>query len=663
MITPGTAIPIPKGDRDEIAEILCMRHKALEREHKQLFADIKVWWEWYEAKPRSKTKDQPFKDASNLVVPLIQLMSDSLVNRLFGNVFTGGRRVWMAKTENEDLMPLTKDVVKFLNWAAADNDFDLQEPIMDWITEFIVIGSSVMALNWQVKQQNLFRKGPDGKAQPTRVTTGQGPLLEHVPREQILWNTDFTIGDAPEVHRTLFLSWSAVAAQAQVEDPKDSGWFTDEIEEIRGHSGIDGPAKTIRQSKREADSKDPSEAGDPSEPHEFLEIHIDWPLLQGSMRKKMEIIAPGEESPSTPLVPLVFLVHRKTQKIVRAYAEPYFLPYKPFFDGYYKKRPGRGHSVGLAKKLEHMQIAMTALLNQSIDARTRSNGVWARTSRRDLLSKPIDPRHPIHVPEGSTFEPFDLPTNVLQDTSIFNVVNIVAERLTGQADPNFGRESRSGGHPSPATSTMAMLQQSDKMVGTTREMLRRTISRIGEAIATLYQQFLTDDEGRVKRILGDADGERVTQFLFPTDPIIGLMEFDVVALNEIDNPQAEMQKHIQLIQMNTNYWMFLMQATQAMVQAQQMGVPGIGEFAKQSIVAQTKLHERLMEAGDIDDFEKFVAQLDQIGTQGQNDLRSASNGLGAVEPGAGPVRQPGMGGAQGANGSGAARAPGGNGIQ
>jgi hypothetical protein len=653
VIVPGQVIPLREADSLFLGRKLSEMVSELESQHSQLFQDIRVWWSWYDATPRLRQKDFPFVNASNLVVPLIQVMSDALVNRLYGMVFGAGNRIWMGRTENVEMEQHVRDVVRWINWAANDNDFNFRGVIYDWLSELVPIGSSVLALNWREDVRWAWARNKANKrgVEARQVRYASGPLFEHVPREQILWDTTMSVGEAPIVVRELHKTWSELNHLAH-----SNGWDLDALEAVQHEHGLTGPSQQVRKAKRQEDSVQPSltELG---EPHDVREVHVDWPLLQSLGFEEMAL--PNKEASGQPSIPLVGVLHRKTERLLQLKAEPYFFPSKPFFDGFFKKRSGRGHSVGLAKKLEHMQSAMTTLLNQAIDARTRANSVWAKTSQRSLLTKPLDPRHPVHVPEGAVFEPFNLPTNVLQDTTIFNVVNIVAERLTGQADPNFGRESRSGGHPSPATSTLALLEQSDQMVGTTRELLRQQLSRMGEAVASLYQQFMTDEDGRLQRVLGPEDGNRVAQYMFPTEPVVGLMEFDVTSMNESMNPQAEVNKQIQLSQMNVNYWAFVMQAMQAATQATQAGIPEIAQMAVQSVRAQTKFQERLLAAGDVDDVDQFILNLQAAG----RDLQAAAAGPGQVGAGAGNVPQPGVGGPAGANGSGTLVAPGGFGLQ
>lgn len=665
LLLPGQVLKLNKKDADFIAGAIDELITDQEQTYSPLFSDIEVWWSWYEAKPEQPDRDWPFKNASNLIVPLIQVMSDGLVNRLFGMIFAAGNRIWTARTENEDLEKHAKDVVTFLNWAADDNDFNFKMAIHDWLSELVPIGSSVMALNWREQRQWRFASQRGKRIETRLVSLRQGPTFEHVPREQILWDTSYSIADAPMITREFHYNWNELCQFAT----GDAGWDVEALKGVRDHGGLESPGSSVTQSKRQADS---AEVTTSLLPHDVRQVHLDWPVLQ-AMGFRGDQATPSTKDPETPSVPLVFTLHRRTRMLLQAKAEPYLLPYKPFFDGYFKKRPGRGHSVGLAKKLEHMQDAMNVLLNQAIDARTRANSIWAKTDRRELLQRVIDPRHPIYVPQGAMFEELSLQSNVLQDTSLFSIVNILAERLTGQADPNFGRESRQGGHPSPATSTLALLAQSDQMIGTTRELLRQQVSRMGEAAASLYQQFETDDTGRLARTLGLADAGRVKEYLFPTDPLIGLMEFDVLSMSETLNPQAEVNRLVTLTQMNVNYWSVLSNALQVLGQSGAVPPPVLAQLVAQTamstIKAQTLLQERLLAAGGVDDVERLILVLRGGLQQSQQDLAGAGQLLGAATgqgalPGfGGPVPGAPVAGPAGLNGGGAPPALGGPRLQ
>ena len=650
MIFPGDSLPIDKKTSEGLGTEIGQMIGDLETNNNLLFKDIKTWWRWYEATPAIQgQKNFPFKGASNIVVPLIQIMVDAFVNRAYAAIFGRSESIWMVKTEDEEMESQVKNVGRWINWAAANNDFNMRLTAYDQFLEMAVVGSSVLALNWREDVRWAYDR-TGRQAQPVRFARGAFP--EHIPREQVLWDTNHLISEAPVVVRELSKTWSELRNLAAL----DPSWNGEVIESLRGQGGREGPSMEITKSKRKEDSAEDTH-NDFWEPHDIREVHMDYPLLGVMGFADDRIPRPGKERLTTPSPPLVATIHRKTGKVLRLIAEPYLFPYKPFFDIFYRKRSGRGHSVGISKKLEHMQRAMTTTLNQALDARTRANAVWAKTKRKDMLNRPIDPSHPIYDPDMQSFEAFNLPSAIFDDMRIMTAVQVIAERQTGQSDPALGRETRQGGHPSPATSTLALLDQSELMQGTTKELIRLQYSRLGEGVATLYQQFETNEDGKLQRVLGVGDAAKVEEFLFPTGPISGILNFDVTALSEANSPDSEMKKAVLISQMNQNYWIAIIRGL-SFLENPQVG-PIVKEGVMAAIKAGTQAHLRFLEAGDVDDLEKFVLGLADNAQAGSDDIRTAGNtareiagpSVGNAGVGVGDPRGPVPGGANGSAGA------------
>ncbi len=667
MTSPGQSIPVDSKTREalgiEVSEVIT----SLEDTYAPLFEDIKIWWRQYEAIPRIKgSKNFPFKGASNVVVPLTQIMVDSLVNRAFAAIFGHGRRIWTAKTENEADERKVKNVARHINYAASNNDFNLRMVVYDWLQEICVIGSSVIALNWRDDVRWAYTgRGSSLKAQ--RVRWARGAFPEHIPRHLVLWDTNHLIQEAPVVVREFEYTWGQLRSFWHDEQDTKSrselnSWDKEVIQSLRGKgTSKTGRSQVVEKARDEWDSKAPRDFQGFANTHDIREVHLDWPMLNAMGFSEESLAIPGKEKLTTPSPPLVATIDRNSRQILRLIAAPYHFPYKPFFDGFYRKRSGRGHSVGIAKKLEHMQLAMTTSLNQAFDARTRANAIWGRTSRSDFLKKPIDPAHMIYDPTMNSVAFENLPTSTFDDMRLMTAIQNIAERQVGQSDANFGRETRQGGHPSPATSTLALLEQSDLMSGTMRELIRMQLSRLGEAIATLYQQFETDDDGKLQRIFGERDAQDLKDFIFPTTPISGNLDFDLVAMSENLNPDTEMKRAVLVTQMNTNYWAFVARAMQflATPNIPPQLAPAFQQMAIQSIKAQTKAHERFLEAGDIDDLEQFVLQLGQNQDTARQDTGGLALGPGQPQANGGVVPPGGVAGNGAVPPNGAAGPPGG----
>jgi hypothetical protein len=653
-ILPGQVINLNDADLAVLEKHIEREITNLETQYSEFFDKLKIWWRWYEAAPRMKAKNFPFQGASNIVVPLIHIMCKSLLARTLNTLFGAGDRVWMARTENEENTARARDMVRYMNWQANGNDFDLRMAAYDAFYEMYPIGSTVLALNWRDDQRFVYAPGRRNNvfsksvAQP--VSFGRGPIVESSPRETYLWDTAFNIGDAPIVVREMSYTWSQLNAFHQ-KQPK--AWNEDALEAIKGEPGRDAPSKKVSDEKRKHGHIEESDLDQTSKPHDIREVHVDWPVIEAAGFSKR-----GAESLGTPSLPIVITQHRNTNKILQVKAEPYNLPSKPFFDFYYEKESGGGHGVGVAKRLEHMQSAMTTQLNQSIDTTTRGNAVWAITSSRKHMDSPLDPSHPIYAPGMlKEFAPFALSEATGPEQSNIQMVQVISERLMGIADPALGRETRQGGHPSPATSTLALLENTDTMSVPTMSMIRRQFSRMGEAIAILNQQFETNEDGKIQRVLGGVDGASVMEFLFPREPIPGNYQFDVAALSPQANPDAEMNRAIQVGQMNQLYWSQVIQGAQAL-ESPQVG-PLVKLAWQKYIHSTTNTYMRFLESSNVDEIEKFVLNLRESQQQGAQALGGIAGQPAVAGGGAGTPPQLPVGGAGGAAGGGTLALPGG----
>ncbi len=634
IVLPGTNLikGISDDDLVTLGGDLRDRSTQLEMDYRKLKLAMVEWWRWYDAEPRTKNRNFPFKNASNVVFPLIKQQVDAAVAKTFAGL-TQTDRYWFVKTEREDLALEAPNVARRINWGAQGNEFDFMLFLYDFITELYIIGGSTGRITWREQIQPIFF-GPQGSGQFRNISMIVGPSIDHIPGHLIDWDRRKPIHQSHTVRVQHTFSWDELRSMAQL----DPGWRMEAIKEIKGNPDVVFDSSSVEGYHTQAELRTVDFMLD-----EYLidEIHIDWPMLG----KKFTLSdGAGKDMTDTKsqVVPLVAYVHQKTGVLLRLTAEPYHVVGKPFFSSHYKKRSSRSFGHGMSKHLEQLQSIMTTLYNQAIDSQTRANAVWAITRNPKFLREPLDPSHPILVNSMDEFLPMKLSNSVQPDLALAQAAQIAAERITGQADPALGRESRSGGHPSPATSTLALLQISDSLRSATEKLLTHEISRMGQSLAVLYQQFDTNEDGRLNTIFGDLDAKAMSKFLFPTEPIPGNFTFNVTALDANNNPDVEMRRAITVGQMNTNYWAFVIQGTQV-IESPQVG-PLVKKTWLQAIDTMTRLYGQFLNAAEVDDMEKFLAKLRETGLDSANAVQQFANGpaqqiaadSGAV-PGGGPV--------------------------
>jgi hypothetical protein len=639
---PGQPINLRPETREALGEQIYDLLQQTESDHSEYLESIGTWWDWYDATPLSRVRSDPWPNASNVVIPLIQTFSDAVTARMWGSMHTA-KRTWSYKTGNEKYADIIPTVDDFIN-SESRSIFDVYLPTHDWCFENTVLGSSVLGVFWRRKQ--AYRYDPRTK-KPQLVTISNSPEMVHIPRESMLWERDRSIQESSFVARQCLYTWTDMAAMVQT-----YGWDREAVEAARGHPGVEGPSGRALDRKREIDYVSPGRSA-AQDFHGVWEVWIEWPLAQIMGRRGSEVVAPDMADLGDPAVPIVVDYHRASKQILKVRAHPYYFYRWPFLDMYFQKLPGRGASKGMAKMLEHMQRAATTVVNQSIDRRTLENSIPFITNSPALRNYRFTPMSPIYDSESpdlrQSIMPISLPSQPTADISLMNFVNSVAERVTGIADVNLGRETRLGGHPAPATNTLVQLEEGAKVMTTRLQLARQQLATAAEWLLSMYQQNDLGDQGRLRARLGEADAARLQEMLVDPQEV----QFDAYAISNTINPDAERSAAIALTQVSANYYGFVLRMLSIVenpeIKQQQ---PKVAEAALKAVDAYTESYKRVLTATEIDEVDKFLIEVrenDAAAIQRFGDFASDTLqqrvAAGATAPGAGPGEAPGVPGA------------------
>lgn len=558
----------------------------LERDHQRFFHDIGVWWEWYEARPAVEKKNFPFERASNLVVPIIRVAADNIHSRYFNQIFAT-ESLWVGQTKNDLFAPFVPSVVDWMNWAAR-HEYDIQTPVHDLIQEMIVIGSGCLWAQWEDRKRTVLLPSNGARQE---VTLYRGPRITHIPREQIMWTVGRRLQEAEGVAIQMWMT-----PHEYLRSPALYGFDEKTVQETCKNVGSDSISGEIRKAKATREGMDWSAHDDE---HDIRACWVEHTLLDSASLKRGDEHEAGDD-----VARYVVHIHRTSRRVLKVTPMPYMTPDWPGVDMYFRRRSGRGSSPGLASMLEHIQRGVTTMVNQSVDACTRANSMWAKTSNPELQHYTFSPDRVIYSPNIGDFELLAPPKQILPDVTLVNLLTGVGERISGVNDPTLGKETRYGGHPSPATTTMALLQESNKLFAMGLMEIRRQLSNLGVVVATLYQQYGLD-EGKVVRALGPGDAKKVMEWTFPQSmPLFGNLELDLHAVSQTMNPDAERQKAIVLDQLTSNYYAAVLQLMGVAEHPQ--STPSQRLAAIKAIDAKTASYQRFLEASEIDDVERFM---------------------------------------------------------
>jgi hypothetical protein len=599
-IQPGDPIPLDAGQLDALGSQCLDLTQDLESSHATYISDVSVWWDWYNAVPDVTTRSRPWPMASNMVVPFIRSQADSLSSRAILSLFSS-KRTWDMETENEFLAPRKAPITTFIN-NSARKPFEIFQALESSVTEQYVIGEAVFGQRWSSRQRHIV---PPRGNKPITLGVGQGPEFYHRPREQWMWQRDLPLQQSEVVSEQAFMSESQIIRMGQLGD-ESQRWNRQSIEAASGERGIRGPVHEVRMAKLKNQGITPNQTS-LLEPHDVRSLSLDWSLFSSlsKMKNLTKVTHILDQEVEDITVPAVVIFHRSTGKVFRAYYSPYLIDGWPAYELHYRKQSGQGQgSPGVAKIGEHIQRGLTTMANQSIDAVTMANALKLLTSDKKLANQPLVPNQIALVDDVNSVKELTSQKSVFPDIAIMNLLQAMGERTIGQSDPLLGRESRSGGHPSPATNFLGMLEQSQILNTRPMKSVRVALSQAGEHRATFYQQFEKNRGDWITRRFGERDAEPILEWLRSGVPAAGLADFDVHALSEIHNPQEERSKALAVDQLTTNYYIKITKFMEVLANPQ--APPFIKDAARQAVEVSGLTLTKFLEASDIDEVEADV---------------------------------------------------------
>jgi hypothetical protein len=630
MLYPGDQLNLSSEALDSLGGFLTELLEDLEQQHSGYLRKLEVWRKWYRAIPKTENRAEPFEGASSIVVPIIRYMSDAVSARHINTIFAREEKIWVSRSENEVFREkYAKPISDFMNWAGNGNDYDLLTPTSSWVTEIPPYGDSIMYLSWRKREKFLFAPGQGGRPKPHRVVMSRGPYIEHLPRSQVLWQADRQIQESDIVSRQAFYSWGELSSIART-----AKWNIEQVEASKGRTL--GASRTRDSREQRLEQQGLSLFGPQAhEPYDIREVWIEWPLLSSRGTPQFdEIYRFGSQKADEPTIPLVVTLCRDSRRVFRVVAKPYYIPGWPFYRGVYKPGDDPTAADGLCRILEHIQRGVTTMTNQAIDAMSLANAIFAVTINPTLATQRLSLNRFLKVENMGDISFPNFAKHFTPDLQFITFLLGIGERLTGVNDPTLGRETRMGGHPSPATSTLAMLNESREPLRLTGRVIRHELSRLGLDIATLYQQFESGEDGKIERAIGPTDATAVKEWLFPTDePLAGNLELDLRAMSDVFNPEAEFQRAMLVDQLLGNYYSRVIQALS--VASNPKAPPPIVEAALKSIDALTKSFAHVLEAADVDEVEGFLMKLNTGAPANAGEIErlrnAATAGLGRLE--------------------------------
>lgn len=607
-------VPLTSEQRTELTSWLDTEIDQAEADRQGLIDRLKEEVRMYEAAPVSAEKQWPWVGASNLVVPVIPSMVDTIFPRVFSTVF-GTDPVITVEDKDPEWSDHSKAVQRMLDLVQRE-ELKLQRVSEDWFLEAIIHGTSVVKLVWDTLEKSVKSYDEEGNiTEDKRRQVKNGPALYRVPlNEFYIPMYANSIEDAPWVAHKIRTYWGrlkqleATGVYKNVDDIEFQTEFVSD-DYVRTREDIEDTAPSFM------------------EQYELFEIWMEYDYdFDGADEM------------------LVVTYHRPSQTLLRVQFNPYWHMRKPFREFIYWPRHDRFYGIGIAAMVAAIQDEISTLHNQAIDNRTVSNTkMWeiVAGSTADRNFDGVAPGRVVKVDRlGEEIGTLDMGTPFTTEFADGEKMGLAyAQQRTGVSDFLSGKDLGSGQSRETATTTMVKMQEARTRFNWTMDSARQAIAEIAEMTTSLLHQF--GDEATLGESLGEEDQDLISEFFsMEEDEVRSKIGLYVTASTASMNKEAEKQNLIALTQMLSQQTLtFEMPLVQLIINP--AAPPALKEYAMGKLNGMRKLFDRILQTFDAKNADEILGSLRALETA----LEPQGPALGQVAPGPqGPANGPPPGG-------------------
>lgn len=532
----------------------------------------KTWERLYEGKPLTEAKNFPWKDASNVEVPLIGMDVDAIVARLMEALFGVDPNFWKVRGLSAEAEGIEDDLQAFLN-ALTSQEIELEGVMTPLLIASSKKGNGYLKVPWIERKGRIRDKVVEGKTTFRNGLIFEGVKLAWIPTEDVIVPTDAVHEQTAQwISHRQFYRWG------RIKDLERDDFLRD-VDKKLMHSGTT-EVSGIEQARAQLER---------IESMRILRFELH------EVQLKYDINDDGFEED------IVVIWDRKSKKNLAVFDHPYDHGRRYVIRFSLFPREGRWHGMGVAEYLEFIQAAATTLLNQAIDASTAANtGFFRSRKNAGIKDQRIAPLQHVFMdnPEKDMIPTqFGGPAPATFNLQI--MLKNLAEGRIGVTEQSIGRASRA----ETATTTISLLQESLRRLSWTLRNHRAALTEVAFQTLELYQQFRP--VGKAVMIRGEEGGKRVEQ-IFDL-PLFNLREkFQINAVGTIEAPGKEVDRQlsIQLFQLFSGFYEKMFDLVN--IAANQQAGPEIQAFSIEVMRVAQEFMKEILTDFDIQDVKRFM---------------------------------------------------------
>lgn len=584
-----------KGDREKLSEWLKHEYNDAILSRRGYEQQLDEYDRQYEQIPRVAKKTFPWDNASNLEVPLGATHVDTIVSRIEDSYFA--TQPWvLVRSLNGKYEANCAALQDYMNTVTLPASGYRAEKAVD-LLQAAKLGTSFQLLTYETIDKRIATQ--DNKF--TTVNVHEGPIYKTIhPRHFI------APPDTRSVDRARWLGIRSFKTWGEISDGVNRGIYDrTAVEAIEG-SGITNTIDTQRERRQG-----------------FRRTGRlrQWQIVEMCCLYQQDSYDQPDD--------LWIEFHYPSGTILRAIYNPWLHLQWPFSHSVYMFREDAFLGLGIMSMLNALQQELTDIHNYCLDNMLASNTVMILAKSNTISKIEISPMGLLEYKGNKDDVRVERLGSALSGQQIGEAAaHALAESRTGAADASVNRTAPTSGLSSsrtPATTTLALLGESNKRFALAIENNKRADSRLLMQHALLLKQYWS----RQLRLaeIWDIEKAKLISDLFSID--IEAFRYGVIievaASSLTINKEVERNNLLVLGDFMQKYYQIFISYLTLLSQ-----YPALEEVIRKILNGAAKFVEQILRTFDIRNPEVYIPSIDDIGSRAATQPQSTVDELSAA---------------------------------
>lgn len=521
-----------KNEKEEqrITELICSEVKQAIDERKDLEDNLQKYYDNFESK--TFPKSFPWKDCSNVFIPITQIHTEALQAKLMASIF-GVRPFFLVKpraSADQEKKQRVEDFLEYLN----REEIHLFNVCDDWFTMGLVQGTGVLKIIWSsedIRKTKIYDTVLDpltGESSEQEVNVLEKP---NIPKLIPIDLIDFVLpAKAVDVQTASFVAHRVKYRMDDLLEKERLGIYKNVFKMPKAEDSDDYTSNDYNKNRREIIGVQPQPPKDDKHSEKIIyEVYRGFDIDGDGFKEEC-----------------IFTVAYQDRKMLRAITNPYMHGKRPFVTFQVYKRPNMFYGIGVPEKLKQLQEQLNTLYNQRNDSVSICIAKVFKTLKGsiDSTKDQIYPGNIIELDNMDDLQPLqtgDVSISAYQEEPI---VRDYIEKATGITDFSLGQQKKYGTGRGTATGTLALIQEGNTRFDLIIKRISIAMDEVARQILQLCYQFYPKNF-TYKRIEGD---KAVFENLNREDIKINA-EFEIQGSSTTSNKTIEQQQLLNSYQM------------------------------------------------------------------------------------------------------------------